>query len=106
MNNTPNHEARTSRRGVPLGDLRDVPARMSIPAAGRLIAGLSRSKSYELHQLGEFPAPVQRIGARFFVRGADVLRALGLDPEVVLLGARTDASDAETVNESTASHGA
>ena len=41
------------------------------------------------HQRGEFPAPVQRIGARFYVRGADVLRALGFDPEAVLLGSRT-----------------
>ncbi|MBD3941648.1 hypothetical protein IF188_08065 [Microbacterium sp. NEAU-LLC] len=86
-------------RDIPLGNLRDIPARMSIPVAGRLIAGLSRAKSYELHQRGEFPAPVQRIGARFYVRGADVLRALGFDPEAVLLGSRTatpaPADDAE-----------
>lgn len=93
-------------RCVPLGELRDIPARMTIPTAGRLIAGLSRAKSYELHQLGEFPAPVQRIGARFFVRGADVFRALGLDPEVVLLGTRADPSEPEPVNNATTSRGA
>ncbi|WP_341942342.1 hypothetical protein [Microbacterium sp. LWH10-1.2] len=79
----------TPPRHVALGELRDIPARMSLPTAGRLIAGLSRARSYELHRLGEFPAPVQQIGARFYVRGSDVLRALGFDPEVVLLGVRT-----------------
>lgn len=77
--------AATSPRTIPLADLRDIPTRLTVPAAGRLIAGLSRAKSYELHQLGEFPAPVQRVGARFYVRGADVLRALGIDPEAVVL---------------------
>lgn len=102
MDTTTNDGTQPVRRGVHLGELRDIPARMTIPAAGRLIAGLSRAKSYELHQLGEFPAPVQRIGARFYVRGADVLRALGLDPEVVLLGARTADAITEEISASAA----
>lgn len=85
-----NRTTATPPRDIPIGELRDIPARMTIPAAGRLIAGLSRARSYELAQRGEFPAPVQRIGERYHVRGADVLRALGFDPEAVLLGSRPE----------------
>ena len=84
----------TTPKDVLLSDLLGIPARMSIPAAGRLVAGLSRARSYELHQQGAFPVPVQKVGSRYHVRGADVLRALGFDAEAVLLGARVESIEA------------
>ncbi|WP_432523378.1 hypothetical protein [Kineococcus sp. SYSU DK006] len=50
--------------------------------------GMGRTKTYELHQRGEFPVAVLRVGGRYVVRTADLLRALGITPEH---GARTAA---------------
>lgn len=52
---------------------------LSVPEAGRLLAGLSRSTSYELAARGEFPVPVFRVGALLRVPTAAVLRLLEVD---------------------------
>lgn len=80
------------RRPKAFGDLADLPATMTVPDAGRRGWGLSRAKAYELAAAGQFPCQVQRLGSRLVVRAADLLRALGLDPEAVLLGVRGDGS--------------
>lgn len=77
------------RKAQSFGDLANLPATMTVWEAGRVGWGLSRQKSYELAQRDRFPCPVQRLGTRYVVRAADVLRALGFDPEAVLLGSRT-----------------
>jgi hypothetical protein len=73
------------RQARSFGDLATLPATMTIWEAGRLGWGLSRAKSYELAQRGEFPCAVQKLGSRYLVRAADVLRALGVSPEALLL---------------------
>lgn len=80
------------RQARSFGDLASLPATMTVWEAGRVGWGLSRQKSYELAQRGEFPCNVLRLGSRYVVRAADVLRALGFDPEAVLLGSRTATS--------------
>jgi Helix-turn-helix domain len=64
-----------------LGDLADLPTTLSVEAAGRLL-GCGRSLAYELVQRGEFPCPVLRLGRRYVVPTAGLLRALGIaDPD-------------------------
>jgi hypothetical protein len=77
----------TTQHARSFGDLATLPATMTIPEAGRRGWGLSRAKSYELAGRGEFPCEVRKLGGRFHVRAADLLRALGLDPELVLTSA-------------------
>lgn len=68
-----------------LKGLRDLPPRLLIPEAGRWL-GISRAKSYLLAQAGEFPVPVHKVGGRFYVLTADLARALGIDPALLLEG--------------------
>jgi len=78
--NAPATATQPQPRGLALADLARIPARLSLPSAGRYF-GLSRGNSYALHARGEFPVPTHKIGERLVVLGADVVRALGLDPE-------------------------
>ncbi|MCM3614371.1 hypothetical protein M3672_07945 [Microbacterium enclense] len=77
----------TPRRTGRLADLRALPPTITLPTAGKMGWGLSRAASYQLHQLGNFPCPVVTVGARFHVRTADLARALGIDPALLLEGA-------------------
>lgn len=86
----------TMRKPFPFAALATLPATLSIPEAGRAGWGLSRAMAYELAQRGEFPCEVVSIGARFHVRTADMMRALGLDPDVMLATIRAEASAAGT----------
>ncbi len=40
--------------------------------------GMGRTQAYELAKCGEFPTPVLRLGNRYRVTRADLLRALGI----------------------------
>lgn len=62
-----------------------LPVTMSVADAGRWGWGISRQRSYEMAQAGTFPCEVRRIGTRYHVCAADLLRAVGLDPERILL---------------------
>ncbi len=66
-----------------LRDLATAPPTMNVPQAGRYF-GLTRAKAYQLHAEGSFPVPVLTLGQRYLVRTADLARALGLDPAVLL----------------------
>ncbi|WP_432510646.1 helix-turn-helix domain-containing protein [Kineococcus sp. SYSU DK001] len=64
-----------------LPSLADLGLTCDIVVAGRAL-GLGRTKSYELVQRGEFPVRVERIGGRWIVPTAELLRFLGLEPQV------------------------
>lgn len=51
------------------------------------IWGIGRTRAYELARNDEFPCPVVRIGAKYVVLVAPMLRALGID--------QTDQEDSE-----------
>jgi hypothetical protein len=50
---------------------------VDIVTAGRAF-GLGRSKSYELAQLNDFPCPRLKLGSRYVVTKAALLKALGV----------------------------
>lgn len=85
----------TPQRTARLSDLRNLPPTLTLPVAGRIGWGLARATAYQLHQQGEFPCPVVVIGARFYVRTADLARALGIDP-TALLDDRVESEGAAT----------
>jgi|HubBroStandDraft_4_1064222.scaffolds.fasta_scaffold133272_3 hypothetical protein len=62
--------------------------RTSIPIAGEILAGLCKDEAYRLHKRGEFPVPVIKIGRRYVVPVAPILRLLGI-------GAAEDAADSD-----------
>ena len=65
-----------SRQGPTLAEIReDWPATVDVSAAGRAF-GLSRSLSYDLVARGEFPATVIKVGGRYRVVTASIVRAL------------------------------
>jgi excisionase family DNA binding protein len=73
--------AGTSDASTPcLADLAKLPPTVSVEAAARLL-GCGRSLAYELVQRGEFPCPVLRLGRRYVVPTAGLLRALGIEAE-------------------------
>ena len=63
------------RRGV-VG-LHSLPPTVDIEEAARLL-GCGRSLAYELARRGEFPCRVLRLGRRYVVPSADLLRLLGM----------------------------
>lgn len=58
------------------GELRALPVSVDLVTAGRAF-GIGRTKSHELARTGRFPVRVLRLGARYRVTRADLLRALG-----------------------------
>jgi predicted DNA-binding transcriptional regulator AlpA len=62
-------------------ELLALPAQVDIPTAGRAF-GMSRIHSYELHKKGNFPVPVLKVGKRYRVPTAAILKALGVEKTV------------------------
>jgi predicted DNA-binding transcriptional regulator AlpA len=58
-----------------LAEIRTWPATVSVPQAGTAW-GLSRNQSYNMAKRGEFPATVSRVGNRYKVVTASIIRAL------------------------------
>ena len=54
--------------------------RTDIPTAGEILAGLTRTQSYELYKVGRFPVPVIKCGRRLVVPVAPILRLLDIGP--------------------------
>jgi len=50
--------------------------RTTVPIAGEIIAGLSETQAYALHERGEFPVPVIRVGRRLIVPVQPILDLL------------------------------
>jgi excisionase family DNA binding protein len=61
-------------------ELLALPVAMDLVTAGRAL-GLGRTLAFELARAGEFPVPVLRLGTRYRVTRADLLKTLGLDPD-------------------------
>jgi hypothetical protein len=60
-------------------DLNTLPPTVGIELAARLL-GCGRTLAYELARRGEFPCRVLRLGRRYVVPSADLLRLLGIPP--------------------------
>ena len=58
-----------------LPELRQWPASVDVPTAATAF-GISRSHAYQLVARGEFPAKVIRVGSRYRVITASIIRAL------------------------------
>ena len=59
-------------------ELEALPVAFDLPTAAKAL-GIGRSKAFDLAQRGEFPVRVLRIGNRYRVTRADLLRFLGDD---------------------------
>jgi hypothetical protein len=59
--------------------VRALGVRTTVPIAGKILAGLSETQSYEMAKRGGFPVPVVKVGRRLVVPTAPILRLLGLD---------------------------
>ncbi len=55
--------------------------RTTVPIDGEIIAGLCRDESYRMVARGEFPVPVIKVGRRFVVPTAPILRLLNIGPQ-------------------------
>lgn len=58
----------------------DLPVVMDLPAAAKAF-GIGRTKAFEMARDGEFPCEVLRLGRRYRVTKANLLRALGLNAD-------------------------
>ncbi|MEU8513255.1 hypothetical protein AB0C76_16930 [Kitasatospora sp. NPDC048722] len=65
-------------QGMGRAELLRLPAAIDLDTANRAI-GLGRSKGYELARLGAYPCRVLRLGKKYRVITADLLRLLGID---------------------------
>ncbi|WP_099897572.1 hypothetical protein [Streptomyces sp. TLI_171] len=68
-------------QGMGRAELLALPAAIDLDTANRAI-GLGRSKGYELARLGDYPCRVLRLGKKYRVITADLLRLLGIDAAV------------------------
>jgi predicted site-specific integrase-resolvase len=50
------------------------------PVTAAAILGIGRTTAHALARAGQFPVPVLRVGRRYRVPVAPILRLLGLDP--------------------------
>jgi hypothetical protein len=79
-------------------ELRALPATVNLTTAARAL-GCGRSLAYELARRDQFPCRVLRLGTRYLVPTADLLRTLGLPTDSADHADRPDsatASDAGT----------
>lgn len=63
-------------------EIRQCGVNMDGLTACRAVYGVSRTKAYQLLRSGNVDFPVRRVGNRFVVPTASVLRLLELEPEV------------------------
>ena len=71
-----------TQTGMAREELMSLPASIDLVTAGRAL-GIGRTLAHDLARRGEFPVRVLRLGNRYRVPTAEVLRALGIDPEAV-----------------------
>ncbi|MEU6234174.1 hypothetical protein [Kitasatospora sp. NPDC047058] len=65
-------------QGMGRAELLALPVAIDLDTANRAI-GLGRSKGYELASLGDYPCRVLRLGKKYRVITADLLRLLGIE---------------------------
>lgn len=69
----------TAERGMQLGELLALPVAFDLDTSNRALQ-LGRTKGFDLAKRGEYPVPLMRVGRTYRVTRADLLRALGIDP--------------------------
>ncbi len=69
------------RRRWTANEVRALGVRTDIETAGSIF-GLSRTQAYEAVKRGVFPVDVIKVGRRYLVPTAPILRLLGLDPDL------------------------
>lgn len=67
----------TRRSQMDLAELLALPVAVDLVTASRAL-GIARTTGYELAQRGEYPVRTIRMGARYTVPTAEILRALGV----------------------------
>lgn len=65
------------QNGMTRAELLALPVSVELWPSGARAFGMGRTQAYELARKGEFPVPVLRLGNRYRVTRADLLRALG-----------------------------
>lgn len=73
-----------ARSGPPVGfaEAFDLPLTVDLRTAARAI-GVCPGTAYKLIRLGAFPCPVLRVGRRYRIATAELLRALGIEERPV-----------------------
>ncbi|MFC8433722.1 integrase [Streptomyces sp. NPDC057253] len=66
-------------RGMQLTELLALPVAFDLETSNRALQ-LGRTKGFQLAKQGEYPVRVLRVGHTYRVTRADLLRALGIDP--------------------------
>lgn len=66
-------------RGMQLAELLALPVAFDLDTSNRALL-LGRTKGFDLAKRGEYPVRVMRVGRTYRVTRADLLRALGIDP--------------------------
>ncbi|MYW50570.1 integrase [Streptomyces sp. SID8376] len=66
-------------RGMQLAELLALPVAFDLDTSNRALQ-LGRTKGFQLAKRGEYPVRVLRVGRTYRVTRADLLRALGIDP--------------------------
>lgn len=59
----------------------DLPVMVDLPTAARAL-GISRRHAYQLARSGALPCSVVRVGGRYRIPTADLMRVLGVDQRV------------------------
>lgn len=80
------------RAGPPLGfaEALDLPLVVDLRTAARAF-GICPATAYKLNRLGAFPCPVLRVGGRYRIPTAYLLRALGIEERPVYADRLEDA---------------
>jgi hypothetical protein len=72
--------ARARPRSWSVKKVRALGMTTDVVTAGSVL-GLGRTVSYQRAREGRFPVPVRKVGDRYLVVVADLLQALGVDPD-------------------------
>jgi hypothetical protein len=64
-------------RAMSLEEALSLPVMVTLERAARAL-GIGRTKDYELAQVDQFPVTVRRVGSRYLVPTAPLLRFLGI----------------------------
>ncbi|GLX23897.1 MULTISPECIES: helix-turn-helix domain-containing protein [Streptomyces] len=74
----------TGRAGLTLGEAFDLPLSVGLQTAAAAY-GLSLSTAYKLVRQGRFPCEVRRVGGRYRIATAVLMRSLGIEEMPVYL---------------------
>lgn len=93
----------TAERGMQLAELLALPVAFDLDTSNRALR-LGRTKGFDLAKRGEYPVRVMRVGCTYRVSRADLLRALGIDPNNDGAGSSHPTPPVENAPVTTSSH--